>query len=420
MNDFPANAIESGKGVGHYFRSMALWAAMAAIMGVSLWFLPTLVQPPHNDFLFDPETAPPKIQEYLSSLTAEQRVTLLKQQRQYLQDEPLKRQTLVNIAILYALSGDTEKSNAVLIRAADRTLRDPDAQTTAMTLSLGRKDYTDAMIRMDGLLRSRPEFYGRFFPSILAIAAVPEGREAVVKVLVKVPLWRPSFMNFAAQQSGQASVYYAVLTAMRERKIEIVEDELRAYLAQLISNKKFEEANFVWLDFLTENELRKSGPIYDGGFEVSPRNLFFDWNVSTLQNVDIGLIKRQGKANERVLQLQFSNYKGQFLGVYQYLRLEPGKYEMSGEASLTSLKTPVGMSWQVSCVGESNIVGQSPEFVTDLPWSTFRFDVVVPSLNCSTQFLTLNWASTATLDQVISGQMLFDDFDMQKIDLESQ
>jgi hypothetical protein len=420
MNDFPAKAIAPGKGFGHYFRSIALWAAMAAIMGVSLWLVPTLFQAPHNDFLFDPDTAPPKIQEYLNTFSAEQRATMLNQQRQYLQDEPLKRQTLINIAILYALSGDTEKSNAVLIRAADRTLRDPDAQTTAMTLSLGRKDYADAMIRMDGLLRSRPEFYSRFFPSILAIAAVPEGREAVVQILAKVPLWRPSFMNFAAQQSGQASVYYALLTAMRERKIDIVEDELRAYLAQLISNKKFEEANFVWLDFLTENELRKSGPIYDGGFELSPRNLFFDWNVSTLQNVDIAPTQRQGKANERILQLQFSRYKGQFLGIYQYLRLETGKYEMSGEARLTSLKTPVGMNWQVSCVGEPNVVGQSPKFVTDLPWSTFRFDVVVPPQNCSTQFLTLNWASAATLDQVISGQMLFDNFDIKKIEPESQ
>ena len=202
---------------------------------------------------------------------------------------------------------------------------------------------------------------------------------------------------------------------MRDKNIDIADSEIRSYLQYLVSTKSFEKAYFVWLDFLSPSQLQKTGPIYDGGFDLNPRNMFFDWNTVATPNVEVNIVPRAGKANDRAMRIVFSQFKGPYLGVYQYMRLNPGKYTLSAQYSVGELRTPAGMLWRVSCLENGAIVGLGSRINSNTPWVTYNFDLTVTPENCSTQILGLTWASDAALDQVITGQLMFDDFKLQNV-----
>ena len=98
-----------------------------------------------------------KVIDYIKQIPAAERSALISRERIHFFNEPLDRNSLLNLGILYGLDGNTQKGNDVLLRVANRSSRDIGAQTTAINISLARKDYADALNRMDGLIRSHSQ-----------------------------------------------------------------------------------------------------------------------------------------------------------------------------------------------------------------------------------------------------------------------
>ena len=386
---------------------------VVVFLGYSAW---SLFQGYHDlqpNTLVAEGTTPERAGELLKAISPEQRKLLIAREQKHLRVEPLDRNSLVNLAVLLGLEGRNDESNAVALRAANRSLRDVAGQATAINISLGEKNYQDALMRIDAVLRAHPELSKNFFPIVFAAAGMKDATGFVTDILAKEPTWRADFMGFAAQQTDQTNIFYGLLTSMRDKKVDVRDAEIRSYLMRLIDRKQFETAYFVWLDFLSPNELRKTGLIFDGGFVFDPRNLFFDWNLLASSNVEISVLPRAGKANDRALRLDFANLKGPFFGTYQFLRLDSGVFDLSAEYMATALKTPVGMMWRITCAEDSSIIGQGPKISSSTPWVSYAMTFTVPAENCATQVLGLTWSSSAALDQVISGQIWFDEFKLK-------
>jgi hypothetical protein len=351
----------------------------------------------------------------LQNLSESERQALMVRERQRLVDAPLDRSALLNLSVLFALEGNASKSNELAVLAANRSLRDLPSQAAAMQLLLDAKQYSQALVKFDGVLRSSPERGADLYPLLLALSAQDAGLDAVTTVLSQMPPWRKSFMQFAARQPAQASELYKILSQLRKRNDVVTDDEMRPYLQYLMTGKVYDSAYFVWLDFLSPDDLRKVGLLYDGDFNLRPRNLFFDWNIMPAKNAEIGVVSRPGSGSNLALKLSFFNSKGFFSNVFQVLRLAEGEYSLQAEVRAEKLETPGGLMWQVSCVESNTVLGHGPKLNTAGPWMPFNFSFRVPAENCATQQLTLVTASPAILDQVISGQIYYDSFKLERM-----
>lgn len=398
----------------HVARLVLFYATALMVLITMAWLVPNNYREIESSGLIPVDIAPEKISDYLKGFSKDERSDLIMQQRKNFIAEPTDRQSFFNLGVLYGLDGDLEKSNAVLLRAANRSFRDVGAQTVAINLSLSNKNYDDALGRIDGLLRSRPNLSKDYYPAILSILADRNGVLATAKMLSSEPPWRAGFIIFATQQANQKKFVYDVFTEMRSLKTEVLPVELRSFIFQLFRVKEFETAYFVWLDFLSPAELSKVDTIYDGGFDLVSHNLEFGWNFYPAKNSEIGTKPKASIGADQALNLTFSSFKGDFPRVYQYLRLDPGSYNLKGTVKVEQIDTPSGMRWGVECVESPARLGESLIVSENEDWNSFNFDFVVPPENCVTQKLQLNWATQAVLDRVISGTVWFDDLVIAK------
>jgi hypothetical protein len=348
------------------------------------------------------------------TMTPVERQGALIQQRQDLADAPLNVAALKNIAAIYALDGDLVKSDELTVLISRLTLRDFSVQISAMQMLLTQKKYPFALIKLDTILRSDPRYGEQLFPLIIGIAGDDNGADAVTATLSQLPPWRNAFMQFASRQNENNGTLYGVLAKLRKMNAVVHDDELRPYLQYLAGKQQFETAYFVWLDFLSANDLTKAGLVFDGDFTNQPRNLIFDWNVLPTKNTEIDVVPRAGRSGDFALRLNFTDRHGAFANVFQTLKLEPGSYVLNAEARADKLRTVGGLRWQVSCLSSNKILAFSPKLIVDGPWQAFNFGFDVPVQNCETQRLALVPGSTAVLDQVLSGQVYYDSFRLER------
>ena len=404
----------SVKAAFQFVRLIPFYVMATVLLVIMLWLIPFSYREILPSSILPEKTAPEKALGYLKNLSVEERNDLLEREKNHFRNEPLDRSSLFNLGVLYGLNGEIEKSNALALRSADRSYRDLGAQTAAISLSLSQRNYADALHRMDGLLRSRPEFAKNFFDLMLNTSATPDGLKETSKLLATSPPWRRAFIAFAIQHPQQKSLVYGLFTALRDAKVEVSTSELRLFIDQLFTNKDYETAYFVWLDFLSPAELSKVGLIFDGEFDVATRNLKFGWNLWPVKNSELKTIPKTNVGTDLALNLHFSDLKENFPGVSQYLRLDPGSYLFKGEVKTEQLKTPEGINWRIVCVEASTQIAAGPKLVENTPWKSFEVQFSIPAENCSTQLLYLNWETDAALDHMIDGTINYDNFQINK------
>jgi hypothetical protein len=325
-----------------------------------------------------------------------------------LQKKPLNRNALQLLGSVDGGLADKNKQADVQLQLSRYSLRDPVSQTNAINILFSRGEYAEGLRHLDGLLRARGELQKELFPLLAAQASNRQFFEEFARLMATQPSWRNKFFYYLFEKQPTA-------LAMRELRFKLVgmgqtvsDEEMRLILAKMFSLKSYDEAYFTWLDGLSPQQLSRVGPLYDGSFSQEPKNFYFDWHVGQGQNFTAGLQPRQSKSNDLVLAISFSGNRAAFGDVYQFLKLAPGRYDLKGEAEIRSFKTTGGLAWRLSCVGTSQPIGATKAFLSDQNWTAFTTPFEVPAQSCETQLLRLESASTASLDQQISGRISFD------------
>ncbi|MDE2445259.1 MAG: hypothetical protein KGO94_03710 [Alphaproteobacteria bacterium] len=405
-----------GRAVAHPSLAYPFLILIFSFVGLEAYLLATSYREQTAPALIPEGTPPEKVNSYIASLTKVQRDTLIDQEKQRLVSEPLDAQALLNIGLLYALNGETDKSNNILLRAAERSLRDAGAQISAAGLSVARKDYGRAMEHIDSAIRTSPDQSEQLFKIVTSVAATPEGLDAVVKKLAEAPPWRANYFKSVAASPAELGVLYQMFTGLRDRKADVSNSELQILLDSEFAKKDYETAYFVWLDFLPPLALRKVGNIFDGQFDLPIQGQYFGWNIVPLANADISVGVRDGTANNKALSLNLDSAKVEGANVFQYMRLASGAYRLSFETKTENFKSNQGLMWRVHCVETGEVIGQSKAITDEPAWGSSEFEFTVPDGQCQTQELMLLSFSRAALDQTMSGRISFDNFDVEKLD----
>jgi hypothetical protein len=352
---------------------------------------------------------PEAIVSAIKSLSDAQLADIRKSEAKRFAKSPLDSDALENLLLIANIRGDAVSNEKLVKLAADRTLRNYTAQFAAIQLSMARKNYDDVMFRFDGLIRTQLSQRPELFAMLAGLARDADANKALAKVLATSPPWRGEFMNEALGKVADAESAYQILSNLKKSEAPPNSVELRVIINRLLAEKKDDTAYFIWLDFLNEVELRKVKAIFDGGFELEPKQRFFDWTIGQTENSQAGVAERSAGSPDRALKVQFSGSTGFYGQVQQMTRVTPGKYVFRGQAKAQDLKTTGGVNWKFYCHGTNRLLMQSRPLTNDTDWSQFEVQFEIPETACATQFLRLETAATAALDMKLSGTVLFDD-----------
>ena len=399
---------EGGGAIAAIGRSVLL-AGFLAFVTIALWLNFAKSLPAVSSSLVPADTLPANVEAFLKAIPQAERDALVAREEKILLGNPLDVQAHKNLIMLYAIAGEKEKSDAFILVAAKRSLRDLPLQAAAINIQLNKQNFGDALYRMDALIRSKPAFSKDFFGTMMSFATVPAAKAELVRKLAENPPWRVPFMNYFTAQTTEPDLVYGVYSALKKLGQTVATSELKQLLQRLLKDQAFDKASFIWLDYLNETELRKAGLLYDGGFDLEFGNRFFDWTETKIKNADVRIVPRATGSADKVLRVDFAPARTPFNNFSQILRLTPGDYIFAGEQKSEKLESNSGMIWQISCEGATKtVLLETTKLQGTLPWAAFSNSFKVPQENCPAQRLALRLNAKAALDQQVSGQVFFD------------
>lgn len=341
-------------------------------------------------------------------LNATDRDALLSNERARLIAAPLQKDVLENLSIGAMISGDEALSGQYIKLAADRTLHDSSIQLLAMQNALKKNDYDDVLYRLDGLTRINKNNQKIYFAILQSLSEQPDSAVAVAKYLVQLPPWRSAFLTHLGEESKRISAVHRLMVAMRKTSEPATNSEMKPLFDRLVRAKNFDQMYFLWLDSLSPQELTKTGNLFDGNFDTSINNLYFSWTFTPIKNAKARIVPRASGSADRVLRLEFAESNIPFYNFLQFLKLNPGEHQLRGEEMADNFASSGGLVWAVLCANTGEFLGQSYKIIASTSWQPFSFNFTVPANNCETQYLRLQAASSATLDQQFKGNVSFD------------
>ena len=404
--DIPAKAATSAGQRGAY----AMLGMTALIVAATVWSLGKVWLNATPVEFVPAQTKPEHVFDTLKNMPPEQRDRISKDVAEQLNENPLDLTQILRLAALANVNGDQAQSEALTLQAANRSHDDGRLQASAFQIELKRKDFPAALNRIDNLFKTAPELSNELYKTLIAFVQRPESFPAVIAKLTEKPDWRVAFiLQLAADKTVQAPVLYTVFSELRKAQSAETPDELRGVLARLISDKQYDKAYFMWVDSLSDLELKKAGTVFDGGFDMPITNQFFSWSIVPATNVEARTLPRAPSSTDMILRLDFSPARTPYSNVSQLVRLAPGAYRLSGEEKAESLKTSNGLVWRIYCLGDKPImIAETPRLVGSQQWNRFSRDFTVPDKDCSQQILRLDLDAPTPLDTHIEGSASFD------------
>jgi len=323
-----------------------------------------------------------------------------------LRKQPLDGRALRILAAVAEARGNRPQALLLMHGAAAAAPRDAPAQFWLALNALADRDLTDALQRLDRLLRFQPELADDVFPILATIALNPVGSRAVAKYLAVEPNWRLDFLRRLILESPSSSDINRLLRAIVLAGGVVQQAELEALAARLLRTR----------DWPALRKLVASASIggsdtallYDGGFDGVARNRLRGWVIARVAGADM-LISKEPVADNKALRLVFYDRRVAFQHVSQMLLLLPGHYRLSGRARLIDLRAAQGLTWSMSCAESEVPLGKSERLLGSSEWRGFEMDFTVLDADCGAQQLRLVLDARIAAEQQVSGEVWFDD-----------
>jgi hypothetical protein len=391
-------------------RLFSIFIGISLLLGSSFIasFLFTSLDPIADRSLIEGAAEQQNPLEAVKKLDQTARNSLMERERAALKREPMDTGALQNLIVLEELKGENDKAKSIALALANFIPREPGAQLPAMQIDLASQNYQSAFSRLDGTLRARPDLKNVLFGLLFSQVSSDLSRQELAKLLANGPPWRSAFLSSLLENEPSGAAAFKVLSDIRKANGELTEREKRSLVQHFYKSKQYEKAYFVWLDFLEKDDLIRVLNIFDGGFETSPKNLQFDWNLTSRKTSRIEVEARSGKVGDGALRLDFFSDKGGGSYVFQTLRLQPSQYRLTYEVQVEELKNETGLVWRLACVESGKVFAESPPIREKGPWEKRELLFDLPDADCATQILKLENKSAARLDQEISGRIAFD------------
>ena len=327
---------------------------------------------------------------------------------------PSDTNALIALARIAGLRGDKEASDRLKLIAGRMQPRSTAVQAEALPILLERRDFSGAMIKLDGLIRARPRRAGPLFAIVTDIAMDPEGRNIVSLMLAGNPPWRRQFLDHTVLE-GKAGITQKLFADLRGLGAPPAPDELRLLIDSYIKKNDIDRAYAVWLSSLNDDEVKKVKLVYDGRFDEEVRSLDFDWTVTPSASFTWRRFPRSTASMDQTLQISFQEFEGSFRNVSQILRLRPGRHRLSGEVKFEGFQSLSGIVFRLYCRNGSQLApaSETAPLPESAQWILFEHDFVVPDADCPNQLLRLETQRSQDATQSTRGLLALDNLTIE-------
>lgn len=312
---------------------------------------------------------------------------------------------------------DPDAHRSFMIEAAKRSRRDPETLLWLIENELQHNRYDAALGQVDILLRSHSRFSTPVFMILGRLAENADGRPALVQWLTRTPEWRESFFRTLNRTITQADTPFLLMEDLKQAGQPPSDKEINQYLSFLLTKGFPQYAYNVWVQTLPPEVLSQTGFLNNPSFERVPNGSPFDWRIATPRNAIGEFIPLPDLGGQRAFHVVFGSGRVRFPELSQALILPPGRYRLDGRLR-GSIVGKRGLVWQVQCLYRRGApLGQTEQLLGQaLTWRIFSFDFEVPDTpECMAQRLRLFHDARSASEEIVSGEVWFDDLTLQRI-----
>ncbi|MER8848747.1 tetratricopeptide repeat protein [Mesorhizobium australicum] len=300
-------------------------------------------------------------------------------------------------ARLYSLIGEIkyrqgEKDQA--FELFDRARMLSKTEIHALQRSIDRSVETGNLVRavaeIDILLRRWPDQFSTVAAGWPAILANPDGYGAVLAAIRAQAPWRGKLLSTLGQNHQGLAAANQLLLDLAGSSTPPTSNELSAVIDGHIKQRQYDPAYRLFLFSLSDEERKLGGYVFNGGFEPVQSGKPFDWVIHDRSGMEITFAgSRDAGESDRGATIRFLNTPVKNAALQQFIKLPPGSYRISLNASATTLKLPRDLFWSLRCVAPSREIARF-----NIPEGTYNrrrqtLDFTVEPAACPMQLLRL-------------------------------
>lgn len=328
----------------------------------------------------------------------------------------------LNASALYVLGwsadaeGDPERATRLMQAAVKRSFRETAAAYHLLLKSFDAREHGQVLDYADAILRTAPEMTRYIVPIVARVAEDESAKGLLQQRLAGHPPWRGAILAALPGAVTDARTPLNLLLALRDAGAPPGPAELRGYIDFLIRHKFYELAYYTWLQFLSAEDLARTGLLYNGSFERPLSGLPFDWVIRRSSGATVQVTSAAGVTHGQALLIEFGYGRIDFGGVSQMVLLAPGNYRFKGRLK-GELAGRRGLVWRAFCVGGRKLLGESDMMIGMAPaWRTFGFTFTVPQdPSCRAQEVRLALDARSASERLVSGAVWYADLTIERL-----
>jgi hypothetical protein len=310
--------------------------------------------------------------------------------------------------ILAEVSDTPEQTRLLMKEAVKRSRRESIAVFWLLADSFAQKDFLDVVENAEVLLRTGSDLTPEAMSYLGELAAIPEGRAALVAALAQQPSWRSGFFQALPNIVQLAGTPYELMIALKDAGSDLAASELAPYLNALVRENLVPYARDIWVQLRPEGDSQPATLLNNASFASEPSGMPFDWGVQRGTSATVEFTPLGDKERSRSVSFTFGAGRVQFPELSQMVVLAPGRYRFSGEFR-GMIRARRGLRWEIHCWKGKELA--KTEMLYGLPNAQrqpFGLDIDVPDRDdCRSQHLRLFHDARSASEQLISGQASF-------------
>ena len=324
-----------------------------------------------------------------------------------LQREPLQGTAFRILAEVAEREGRRPEAFEIYRIAERRAPRDLRVRAWLTQRYLEQGQYGQALIRIDRILRMSPLRARTINPLLVKLAQDPRFADALAEYLYGNPPWRRSVLAALRDpKAGNQAAAGRIMEALQARGA-LSDEEYARWLDSLLLQGRWGEAYARWAG-LAPKAGGRLPIVFNGDFEKEPSNAGFDWRLRRVPGVLLEFEPAPGSRGKAAY-FRFLGRRVPRAGFEQPLMLSPGPYRLDLRMRAQSLRSGLGLQWQVACAGSGGIIARSEPVEGTFGWRHAVVAFEVPNAGCPGQFLRLvNPVPVGTGQQVV-GEYWVDD-----------